>query len=380
MNIPVNIPNISEDDISSLLQTVHDGWISSAGPAVQEFENRWAAKCGRKYGIAVANGTAALELSIRALKLGPGDEVIIPDFTIISCANAVALVGAIPIFVDSGFNSYCPDLDAIERAITKRTKAIMLVHIYGHSPDVEGILKLAQKYGLKIIEDAAEMHGGEYRFSTGEWKKAGSFGDCSTFSFFVNKLITTGEGGMILTDDLAIAEELRLLRNLYFKVPRYVHEKVGFNYRITSMQAALGIPQIERLDKILRRKAQIHYRYFEALKNVFEYCEILPISVNTKSSYWVVPVLFKSARLKVNIQGYLAEKGIETRDFFYPMHLQPNLQEFAEHQKSKFERSTELYSRGMYLPSGVGTANEQIDTVAAEIINGLSISQMKLHD
>ena len=259
MPISVNEPLLDGNERKYLIECIETGWISSEGPFIKQFEQKFAAKMGRKHGIAVSNGSAALDAAVIALGIGEGDEVIMPTFTIISCAAAVARAGAMPVLVDCDA-TWNMDVRQIEAKITPRTKAIMLVHIYGLPTDMNPVLALANKYKLKIIEDAAEMHGQTY-FG----KPCGSFGDLSTFSFYPNKHVTTGEGGMILTDDDVLAERCRGARNLFFGKRRYIHEELGYNLRMTNMQAALGLAQLERLDTFVKKKRHIGAFYTELL-------------------------------------------------------------------------------------------------------------------
>lgn len=364
--IPVNTPAFSKEDFAAVNSTMKSGWISSSGPAVKEFEDLWAKYCGRKYGVAVSNGTAALELSIRALGIGPGDEVIIPSFTIISCASAVILAGATPVFVDVNEEDGCIDIDLVLKAITPQTKAIMAVHIYGYAADVFQLGKIAKENNLFLIEDAAEMHGGEIYSPTEGWKKAGSFGQISTFSFFINKLITTGEGGMLLTDDNELYEKLLLLRNLGFTEPRYLHSVQGFNYRITALQAALGASQIPRMGKILLKKKSMAEFYTKELSSLSEEITLPKYQDGTKSSYWVYPLLCTSQAARDGLADYLLSKKIETRNFFIGMHRQPILQgKFIP--GSGFKNTEKLETQGLYIPSGIGISLNEQKRVAAEI-------------
>ena len=251
--ILVNEPLLNGNEKKYLNECIDSGWISSEGPFVKKFEIEFAAKMGRKYGIAVTNGTAAIDLAIEALDIGPGDEVIMPSFTIISCVMQVVRSGATPVFVDSEPDTWNMDVQQIESKISTRTKAIMAVHIYGLPVDLSILLPLCDKYGLKLIEDSAEMIGQTYN-----GRPCGSFGDISTVSFYPNKHITTGEGGMILTDDENLANICRELRNLCFKPnKRFVHDRLGWNVRMTNLQAAVGLAQLERLDEFLIKKRWI---------------------------------------------------------------------------------------------------------------------------
>jgi len=271
--IPVNEPLLGERELEYVTECIRTGWISSAGRFIEEFEEKWAAYCGMKYGIAVCNGTAALQVAVGCLELKPGDEVIMPTFTIISCALPVVESGAIPVLVDSDPRTWCMDVSQVEARITRRTRAIMPVHIYGHPVDMDPLLALAQKHGLVIIEDAAEVHGAEYLSGRGganpTWRRCGGLGAISTFSFYANKLITTGEGGMLLTSDAASAEKARSLRNLCFRPERrFYHTELGDNYRLTNLQAALGLAQLERFDTIVTKKRRMGQAYTERLQGI----------------------------------------------------------------------------------------------------------------
>ena len=251
--IQVNQPDLSGNEKKYLMECIDSGWISSEGPFVKAFEDQFSQKVGRKFGIAVANGSVALDLAVRSLNIERGSEVIMPAFTIISCAAAIIRAGLIPTLVDADPITWNIDTSKIEEKITSKTKAIMVVHIYGLPTDMNPVLDIARKYGLKIIEDAAEMHGQTYHS-----QPCGSFGEISVFSFYPNKHVTTGEGGMIVTDDAEIAEQCRSLRNLCFQPKRrFVHEELGFNYRFTNLQAALGLAQIERLDDFIIKKREM---------------------------------------------------------------------------------------------------------------------------
>ena len=245
--IPVNTPLLSGNELKYLTECIETGWISSEGPFISEFEKKFSTYVQRKYGIAVSNGSAALDIAVKALHIGKDDEVIMPAFTIISPAQSVVKEGGIPVLVDSDPLTWNMDATQVEAKITAKTKAIIVVHIYGLPVDMDPILALCKKYKLKLIEDAAEMHGQTYK-----GKMCGSFGDISIFSFYPNKQITTGEGGMIVCDDEAIAERCKKLRNLAFEPNerRFVHHELGWNYRMTNLQAALGLAQLEKMEKI----------------------------------------------------------------------------------------------------------------------------------
>lgn len=363
--IPVNEPLLDGNEKKYLCECIDTGWISSEGPFVKEFEQKMSATVGRRYGIAVSNGTAALEVAVQALGIGEGDEVIMPTFTIISCAMAVTKVGAVPVLVDSDIHTWNMNVDEIEAKITERTKAIMIVHLYGLPVEVDRILALAEKYKLKIIEDAAEMHGQIYN-----GRFCGSFGDISTFSFYPNKHITTGEGGMVVTDDEELAERCRMLRNLCFRRDvRYVHDEISDNYRFTNLQAAVGLAQLERLDEFVARKRAMGKYYTEQLKDVDGL--ILPMEKTDYADniYWVYGiVLGKNIQVdNKTVQKLLAEEGIGSRTFFWCMHEQPIYQRQGLFVNEVYPNAEYLARKGFYIPSGLALTQEQMDRVVIAV-------------
>lgn len=360
--IPVNEPLLNGNEKKYLCECIDTGWISSEGPFVKKFEQKLSSSVGRKYGIAVSNGTAALEVAVQALGIGEGDEVIMPAFTIISCAMAVTKLGAVPVLVDSDIHTWNMNVYEIESKITPRTKAIMIVHIYGLPSEAENVLALAKKYDLKVIEDAAEMHGQTYK-----GKPCGSFGDISTFSFYPNKHITTGEGGMVVTDDEGLAERCRMLRNLCFrKDVRYVHDEISDNYRFTNLQAAVGLAQIERLDEFVARKRAMGKYYTEQLKDIEGI--ILPIEKTDYADniYWVYGIVLDRQIQTDNkvMQKLLMEEGIGSRTFFWCMHEQPVYQERGMFQNEEYPNAEYLARKGFYIPSGLALTMEQMERVA----------------
>lgn len=364
--IPVNEPLLNGNEKKYICECIDTGWISSEGPFVKEFEHRMSKTVDRKYGIAVSNGTAALEIAIQALGIKQGDEVIMPSLTIISCAIAVTKLGAIPVLVDSDLYTWNMKVDEIERKITSKTKAIMIVHLYGLPVDVDKILELAQKYDLKIIEDAAEMHGQTYKE-----KACGSFGNISTFSFYPNKHVTTGEGGMILTDDAALAERCQYLRNLCFrKDVRYVHDEVSGNYRFTNLQAAIGLAQLERLEEFVERKRLMGKYYTEQFQEVEGL--MLPIEKTDYADniYWVYGLVLKKDVSVDNrtMQTLLEKQGIGTRTFFWCMHEQPVFQNKGMFSMESYPDSEYLARKGFYIPSGLALTQGQMEKVVAAVI------------
>ena len=368
--IPVNEPVFNGNEKKYLLECIDSGWISSEGPFVAAFEEKFAQSVGRKHAIAVSNGTAALDVAVDALGIGPGDEVILPTFTIISCVLQIVRSGATPVLVDSDPVTWNMDVTHIERKITSRTKAIMLVHIYGLPVDMNPVVALAQRHNIRLIEDAAEVHGQTY------WGKAcGGFGDVSTFSFYPNKHITTGEGGMVVTDSDALAETCRSLRNLCFQPQkRFVHERLGWNLRMTNLQAALGLAQLEQLDKFVARKREMGRRYTELLESTEYIQRPLTSTAYAQNIYWVYGLVLDDC-LKQNAMGMmakLAQKEIGTRPFFCPLHMQPVLKRMGFFSNENYPVAERLYERGFYIPSGLALRPEQMERVAAEVTHAIS--------
>lgn len=363
--IPVNEPLLNGNEKKYLNECIDTGWISSEGPFVKKFEDLFSARVNRKYGISVANGSVALDAAIVALGIGKGDEVIMPTFTIISCAAAVVRAGAVPVLIDSDPLTWNMNVTLIEEKITQKTKAIMVVHIYGLPVDMDPVIDIAKKYNLKIIEDAAEMHGQTYK-----GKPCGSFGDISCFSFYPNKHITTGEGGMIVCDDEKLAEKCRSLRNLCFMPQkRFVHEELGSNFRFTNMQAALGLAQLERLDEFVSRKRNMGRLYTEFLGDIDEIQIPFPFTSYADNIYWVYGIVLKNG-IPFNAETAmkkLAEKGIGTRPFFYPMHMQPVFHKMGLYKNEKYLVAENLAERGFYIPSGMALTEDQIRQVIKSI-------------
>ncbi len=363
--IPVNEPVLDGNERKYLNQCIDTGWISSEGPFIREFEERFAKRVGRAHGIAVCNGSAALDAAVAALDIGPGDEVILPTFTIISCAAAVSRLGATPVVVDCDPATWNMDVAAIESRITDRTRAIMPVHIYGLPVDMDPLLDIAQRHGLAVIEDAAEMIGQAYR-----GRPCGSFGDLSTFSFYPNKHVTTGEGGMIVTDDDALADRCRSLRNLAMKAPRrFVHEEIGWNFRMTNMQAALGLAQLERLDEFVGRKVRIFERYTELLSDIPSLQLPVARTEYARNINWVYGlVLNDHVEFDADeAMRRLGEHGVGTRPFFWPMHEQPVYRKAGLFEGESYPNAERIARRGFYIPSGLALTDAQIDTVSVAV-------------
>lgn len=363
--IPVNEPLLNGNEKKYLCECVDSGWISSEGPFVKQFEQKMSVTVDRKYGIAVSNGTAALEVAAQALGISKGDEVIMPTFTIISCAMAVTKLGAVPVLVDSDLNDWNMKVDEIEAKITDKTKAILIVHLYGLPVQVDKVLALAEKYNLKVIEDAAEMHGQTYN-----GRPCGSFGDISTFSFYPNKHVTTGEGGMVMTDDEELAERCCMIRNLCFrKDVRYVHDELSDNYRFTNLQAAVGLAQLERLDEFVEKKRNMGRYYTERLKDVDGL--ILPIEGKEYATniYWVYGLVLDESIEADNrtVQKLLADEGIGSRTFFWCMHEQPVYQRRGLFCGERYPNAEYLARKGFYIPSGLALTEEQMKEVVTKV-------------
>jgi perosamine synthetase len=355
--IPVNEPLLNGNEKKYLAECIDTGWISSEGPFVQRLEEGMARHTGRKFAVTVCNGSVALEVAIAALRLGNGDEVILPSFTIISCAAAIVRAGAIPVVVDSDPMTWNMDVGQIAAKITPRTRAIMAVHIYGLPVDMDPIFELAREHGLKIIEDAAESIGQTYK-----GRQCGSMGDISTLSFYPNKHVTTGEGGMVLTDDPALAERCRYLRNLCFQKKRFVHTELGWNFRMSNLQAAVGVAQLERLEEFVGRKRRMGKLYMEALASFGWLQPPLFRTTYADNIYWVYGVVLDD-RIPFDADeamNRLAANGIGTRPFFWPMHLQPIFLKAGLFHSASCKVAERLSRRGFYLPSGLALTDSQI--------------------
>ncbi|MCX7164828.1 MAG: DegT/DnrJ/EryC1/StrS family aminotransferase [Rhodocyclales bacterium] len=368
--IPVSQPLLDGNEEKYLVECIRSGWISSEGPFVKQFEERFAARMGRAHGVAVANGSVALDTAVVALGLGPGDEVILPTFTIISCAAAIVRAGAVPVVVDCDPLTWNMDIALVEARITARTRAIMVVHVFGLPVDMDPLLALAHKHGLKVIEDAAEMSGQTYR-----GRPCGSFGEISTFSFYPNKHITTGEGGMIVTDDPELAEKCRSLRNLCFKPEqRFVHDELGWNFRMSNLQAALGLAQLERLDEFVGLKRRMGKRYTELLADTQGIRLPLAATDYADNIYWVFAmVLDDDVRFDAReAMAHLGKLGIGTRPFFWPMHEQPVFLKMGLFAGEHCPVAERIARRGFYIPSGIALGDEQIERSAAAVREILS--------
>ena len=362
--ILVNEPVLGENEAKYVLDCLQTGWISSAGAYIEKFEQQWASYCGMRHGIAVSNGTAALQIAVGCLQLDPGDEVIMPSFTIISCIQAIIYYGLKPVLVDCDPDTWCMDVTQIETKITPRTRAIMPVHMYGHPVDMDPVIELANRYGLKIIEDAAEVHGGEYK-----GRKCGGMGDISCFSFFANKIITTGEGGMLLTNDDAYADRARKLRNLCFEPGRrFVHRELGFNYRLTNMQAAIGLAQVEKIEQLVQRKIEIGQYYLNKLKGVSGIQ--LPVEREwAKNVYWMFGLILdeSTGETAESFAKKMRDEGIETRPYFLGMHEQPIFISQGMFEGESYPVTERVARQGIYIPTGLNLTHD----MQGQVVNAM---------
>jgi perosamine synthetase len=363
--IPVNTPLLGGNEQAYLQQCLETGWISSEGPFVQQFEEEFSSYVQRKEGIAVANGSAALDIAVQALQLQPGDEVIMPAFTIISPAFSILRAGAVPVLVDSDPHTWNMTAANIAQKITAKTKAILVVHIYGLPVDMDEVLSLAKQHQLWVVEDAAEMHGQTYK-----GKKCGSFGHVSTFSFYPNKLITTGEGGMIVTDDPQLAARCRKLRNLAFEPDgrRFIHYEMGWNYRMTNLQAALGLAQLEKIEEHIRLKREAGARYQQGLAALEGYQLPLHKTEFAENIYWVFGMVAADQQKADSLVARLQAARIGTRPFFWPMHEQPVFREMGLFKGESYPVAEHLARAGFYLPSGLGLTAEDGERVIEAVL------------
>lgn len=369
MNIPVNKPIFDGNEKKYLMDCIDTGWLSSAGEYIEKFEAGMAKFADQKYGVAVSNGTVALETAVQALELEKGSEIILPDFTIISCVQAIVKAGMVPVMVDCTYDTWNMDVTAIEEKITSKTRAIMVVHIYGMPTQMDTVLALAKKYNLYVIEDSAEAHGLTYK-----GRMCGSMSDISTFSFFPNKHITCGEGGMVLTSDEKIFRRSQSIRNLFFdEERRYIHSEFGSNFRMTNMQAAIGLAQLEKINKTLLKKREIGKRYREELADVDFFRLPIEKTEYADNLYWVFGLVVEDDSVSADyVMKKLGECGIGTRHFFFPMHKQPaliNAGICSENQldDSMFQNSNYISEHGLYIPSGIGITDEEQTYVIKKI-------------
>jgi len=354
--IPVAEPQIGEEELKNVMEAVKSGWVSSKGPYIEEFERRFSNYIGVRHGIATSSGTTALHLALVALGIGRGDKVLIPSLTFIAVANAVTYTGAEPIFIDSHPEYWCIDPSKIEEKIDDQTKAIIVVHLYGHPCHMDEIMRIAEDHRLHVIEDCAEAHGAEHK-----GRKVGSFGIVSCFSFYGNKIITTGEGGMCLTNNEELAEKMRILRDHGMNPDKkYWHDVIGFNYRMTNIQAALGVAQLKKIDRSINQKRKIAVTYKKLLQDLSAVTPA-PEMPWAKNVYWLYSVLVKKA-LRDKIIEHLGRQGIESRPFFYPIYILPPYK-----RSLTLPVAEELSATGLNLPSGPRLSENQIEEVVKSL-------------
>jgi perosamine synthetase len=367
--IPVCEPLLIGNELKYITDAVSTGWISSSGSYLQKFENAFAEYCGVRFGVGVCNGTVALHIALRALGIKEGDEVIIPDFTMIASAFAVCYTGAKPVFVDADKDTWNLDTSKIEEKITKKTKAIMPVHIFGNMCSMDAIMAIAKKHNLYVVEDAAEAHGSEYK-----GKKSGSYSDLAAFSFYANKNITTGEGGMVITDNEELYKQAKYFKNLCFPLngPRnYLHDDIGFNYRMSNLHAAIGLAQTEKADyyRSLRIKNnQLYRKYLADCKGVlFQKDEEQSLNCNWMNAVVVQPEIYGRTRDELIV--FLKENNIDTRLVFNGMHRQNALAQYGCDCNANYPITDWLSENGFYLPSGGGLTEDDIAQICELILS-----------
>lgn len=357
MFIPVYQPELSGNEKKYVNECLDTNWISAKGRFVKEFEDGIAKYLGVNHAVSVSNGTVALHLALMALGIGEGDEVILPSLTYVASANAVTYTGATPVFADSLHESWQIDPEDVERKITEKTRAIMVVHLYGQPCDMDAIMKIAKKHDLFVVEDCAEAFGSKYK-----GKYVGGFGDISAFSFYGNKTITTGEGGMVVTNDRVLYERASHMKDQGLAFDReYWHDIVGYNYRMTNICAAIGLAQLEQADNFIARKVQVAKWYMEYLKDTP--VEVPPAVKDTENTFWMFSILLPSADQRDDLRAKLKEAGIETRPLFYPIHLMP----MYSQKYKKLKVSEDLGLRGINLPSWPGLTEEQVKYICGII-------------
>ena len=353
-------PLITKNAKKYINDCIDSEWISSAGKYLEDFEKKWSNYCGADEGIAVTNGTSALQVAFKSLNLQPGDEVIMPSFTIISCATAIIEAGGKPVLVDCYPDTWCLNIEQMKEKVNNRTKAILVVHMFGHPAEMDPIIKIVKRHNLYLVEDAAEAHGATYNN-----KRVGSFGDLACFSFYANKLITTGEGGMVLSNNKKLTKKIRSLRNLSFRSDRrFYHTEIGYNYRLTNMQAAIGISQIENLQNHIDIKRKNTFLYNNIIRKMDLPLRLPSENENSKSVFWMYGVVLKNKKLNAKkLAEKLENRGIETRPLFLGMHQQPVLKKMKLFNNEKFPVTEELSRFGLYLPSGLKLNKKKINFI-----------------
>jgi perosamine synthetase len=354
--ISVCEPLVGEKELQYITECIRTNWISSKGKYIEQFEEKFASYCGGKYGITTTSCTTALHLALVCLGIGEGDEVIVPTFTMTASVFPIIYTGAKPVLVDSDPYTWNIDINRIEEKITNRTKAIMPVHMYGHACDMDPILEIAARHNLYVVEDAAEVHGAEYK-----GRKTGGIGDMGCFSFYANKIITTGEGGMIVTSNSEMADKARRLRDLaHTPQKRFLHDMIGFNYRMTNIQAGMGLAQLERIEEYLNMRRNNASYYNSRLEKV-PGITLPPEAKWAKNVYWMYAITLQDefGMSRDELREALAKRNIETRSFFIPMHLQPCFRDIGLFDGESYPVAEELDRTGLFLPSSTGLTQEQ---------------------
>ncbi|MBI5449575.1 DegT/DnrJ/EryC1/StrS family aminotransferase [Candidatus Gottesmanbacteria bacterium] len=360
--IPASEPILLGNELKYVTDCIKSTWISH-GSYVDLFENKFAKFCGVAHATSVASGTAALHLALVALGIGPGDEVIVPDFTFVSTANVVVYAGATPVLADINMETWNIDPGAIKRSITKKTKAIIVAHLFGHPADMDPILAVAREHDLLVIEDACESHGALYK-----GKKVGSIGDVGCFSFYGNKVMTTGEGGMVVSGNKGIIDRIAYLKaHAQDQKKQYMHSEIGFNYRLTNLQSAFGLAQLEHIDVVLTAKRKHAALYNTLLKSVRGI--VLPPGIEwARNIYWMYSILLPSCSVRKYLMEELARARIETRPFFVPLHRLPMYK-----KKKSFPNSDDISDRGMSLPSSAKVTEKDIRYICKQIVRILRV-------
>jgi len=362
--IPVCEPFLPGKELEYVTDCIKSNWISSGGKYIGEFERKFAEYCGTKHGVSTTSGTTALHLALASLGIGKGCEVIVPAFTMAASVFAIIYTGAKPVLVDCEPETWNMDVGQVEKKITRRTKAILPVHIYGHPCDMDPIMESARKRKLCVVEDAAEVHGAEYK-----GRRAGGIGDVGCFSFYANKMITTGEGGMIVTNRDDVADRARRLKDqAYSREKRFLHTEIGFNYRMTNIQAAIGLAQLERIDEFVERRRRNASIYNSLLKDV-KGVRLPPEKPWAKNVYWMYSIVIEDefGMSRDELAAKLKENGVDTRAFFIPMHQQPAFAQLGLFRGESFPVAEDISRRGLYLPSGSGLKKEEIEQVCATL-------------
>jgi len=358
MNYHVYEPSLTGNEKKYVNECLDTTWISSKGKFISEFESKFAQYLGVKYATGTCNGTVPIHLALMALEIGPGDEVIVPSFTYIASANPIVVCGATPVFADSLPDTLQIDPRDVESKITSKTKAIMVVHLYGHPADMDAIMDIAKKHNLFVIEDTAEAFGAKYH-----GKYVGTFGDIATFSFFGNKTITCGEGGMAVTNNPELYEKLLHLKGQGLSKDReYWHDIVGFNYRMTNIAAAIGLAQLEQADKFLAQKRQIADWYYEELKDI-PGLRMLREFGDVVNSYWMITLVCDSMKTRDALRAFMKDAGVETRPSFWPIHTMPMYKGLGY----KLPVAEDIAPRGMNVPSYPALSREDVHNICSVI-------------